>query len=405
MEFSSAGSHDPDGTIASYSWNFGDSSALSTDQNPTHTFTADGTYVVTLTVTDNQNYTGTAQKTITVSETANASPTAVISATPLTGKAPLDVTLIGSGSSDPDGTIESYEWSFGDSTANAAEPDTFHTFANPGTYTVTLTVIDDGGAVATETEIITVAANQAPTAVAGATPSSVRVSEDVTFSSTGSGDSDGTITYSWDFGDSSALSADPSPTHAYSSAGTFTATLTVTDDNSVSASDTVDVVVTVNPAPNAVIETDTTSGQGPLLVNFDGTSSSDDGSIVSYLWDFGGGQTSTDAEASFTFTTVGTHPVTLTVTDNENASDTESVNIIVDPVPNQAPNAAAAATTPITGKAPLAVSFSSAGSDDPDGDIESYEWSFSDGGSSTDPNPTPHLHHCGDLHGDADRHR
>ena len=174
----------------------------------------------------------------------------------------------------------------------------------------------------------------------------------------------------------------------------------------MSASDTVDVVVTVNPAPNAVIETDTTSGQGPLLVNFDGTDSSDDGSIVSYLWDFGGGQTSTDAEPSFTFTTVGTHPVTLTVTDNEGASDTESVNIIVDPVPNQTPNAVAAATTADHGqgarwrcRSPRPVRMI------PTATIESYEWSFSDGGSSTDAEPDPHLHHAGHLHGDADRHR
>ena len=86
------------------------------------------------------------------------------------------MTLIGSGSSDPDGTIESYEWSFGDSTPNASEADTFHTFTNPGTYTVTLTVVDDGGAVAVASKVINVAANQAPTAAAGATPSSVRVS-------------------------------------------------------------------------------------------------------------------------------------------------------------------------------------------------------------------------------------
>ena len=58
VALSSAGSHDPDGTIASYSWDFGDGSALSTAQNPDHTFTADGAYVVKLTVTDNSNAIG-----------------------------------------------------------------------------------------------------------------------------------------------------------------------------------------------------------------------------------------------------------------------------------------------------------------------------------------------------------
>ena len=88
---------------------------------------------------------------------------------------------------------------------------------------------------------------------------------------------------------------------------------------------------------------------------------------MSYLWDFGGGQTSTDPQPSFTFTSVGTHPVTLTVTDNEGAPDSATVNIVVDPVPNVPPTAAATATSPTTGKAPLAVSFSSAGSHDNDG--------------------------------------
>ena len=387
VALSSAGSHDPDGTIASYSWDFGDGSPLSADQNPDHTFTADGAYVVKLTVTDNSNAIGITQKVIHVGSAANASPVPVINAPVTAGKAPLDVALIGSGSSDPDGTIESYEWSFGDSTPNSSEADTFHTFANPGTYTVTLTVVDDGGAVAVATKIITVAANQAPHAVASANPLVATVGEAIDFSSLGSGDDDGVIaSYSWDFGDSGPGSAQANPTRAYSAEGTYTAELTVTDDNGLSATDSVTVTIDTNPHPVAVINTDVTSGQGPLAVAFDGTDSSDDSSIVSYLWDFGGGQTSIDAETSFTFTTSGSHPVTLTVTDDEGAIGTASVTIVVDPEPNLPPTAVATNTSPKTGKAPLAVSFSSAGSHDNDaGTIETYEWTFSDGGSSTSP--------------------
>ncbi|RME28685.1 MAG: PKD domain-containing protein, partial [Candidatus Zixiibacteriota bacterium] len=53
VSFSSAGSNDPDGSITAYSWDFGDG-ATSTAANPTHTYSAAGTYTVTLTVTDNQ---------------------------------------------------------------------------------------------------------------------------------------------------------------------------------------------------------------------------------------------------------------------------------------------------------------------------------------------------------------
>ena len=170
-------------------------------------------------------------------------------------------------------------------------------------------MVDDGGAVSVATKVINVAANQAPHAVASATPLVATVGEDIDFSSLGSGDDDGVIaSYAWDFGDGGPGSAQANPTRAYGAEGTYTATLTVTDDNGLSATDSVTVTVDANPHPVAVINTDVTSGQGPLTVAFDGTDSTDDGSVASYLWNFGGGQTSTDAETSFTFTTVGHAP-------------------------------------------------------------------------------------------------
>jgi probable HAF family extracellular repeat protein len=66
VSFSSAGSDDPDGGIAGYSWDFGDGSAASTDANPAHDYTSSGTYIAVLTVTDNQGLTATAQVDIKV---------------------------------------------------------------------------------------------------------------------------------------------------------------------------------------------------------------------------------------------------------------------------------------------------------------------------------------------------
>jgi PKD repeat protein len=68
--FSSAGSNDPDGTIASYAWDFGDSST-SSSQNPNHTYAAGGTYSVTLTVTDNEGATGSVTHSVTVTAPAH----------------------------------------------------------------------------------------------------------------------------------------------------------------------------------------------------------------------------------------------------------------------------------------------------------------------------------------------
>ena len=64
VNFSSADSHDPDGSIAGYAWDFGDGT-VATDANPSHTYTVPGTYIAVLTVTDNQGLTAAAQVEIT----------------------------------------------------------------------------------------------------------------------------------------------------------------------------------------------------------------------------------------------------------------------------------------------------------------------------------------------------
>jgi PKD repeat protein len=75
------------------------------------------------------------------------------------------------------------------------------------------------------------------------------------------------------------------------------------------------------------------------------------------------------------------------VTDNGGLSSTATVTITVAPPPNEPP-VAAVSVTPASGYAPLNISFSSAGSSDPDGTITAYSWNFGDGGSSTAVNPS-----------------
>jgi len=149
--FSSAGSLDPDGTIAGYLWDFGDGSATSTDANPTHTYVTANTWVATLTVTDSLGATKTAQVSVDVPTTPNQPPLAAGSATPNQGPAPLAVQFSSAGTTDPDGdVITSYLWDFGDGITSTAQNPT-HTYVALGDFAATLTVTDPSGATDTAT--------------------------------------------------------------------------------------------------------------------------------------------------------------------------------------------------------------------------------------------------------------
>jgi PKD repeat protein len=141
-------STDPDGFIVGLLWDFGDGTT-STEQNPVHTYSAAGTYTVTLTVTDDDGATDSVSKDITVTE-PNLPPVADFTYT-ING---MTVTFTDN-SYDPDGVIVSWLWDFGDGNTST-EQNPIHTYAAPGSYTVTLTVTDDDGASSSVSKIITI---------------------------------------------------------------------------------------------------------------------------------------------------------------------------------------------------------------------------------------------------------
>ncbi|QAA77296.1 MAG: hypothetical protein BIP78_1530 [Candidatus Bipolaricaulis sibiricus] len=155
ITFDGRGSSDPDGTITAWAWNFGDG-ATGTGSQIQKRYSAAGTYTVTLTVTDNRGATGTTTRTVVVTP-PNQPPTASFTFSPANPNPGQNVTFDASGSSDPDGTIVSYAWSFGDgTTSTVTTANVTKAYASAGLYTVTLTVTDNLGATGTATRTIQV---------------------------------------------------------------------------------------------------------------------------------------------------------------------------------------------------------------------------------------------------------
>jgi len=149
------------------------------------------------------------------------------------------VSFNGSQSIDPDGTIIFYRWNFGDGSSQILDISPEHTYADPGIYTVTLTVVDDDGrssmANTTATIQSVIFINDPPVATYNA-PSTVTVGQEMSFDASLSNDTDGTIVgYRWDFNGDGTYEIDwvttPVITTTFSSSGSFVVTLEVIDNN------------------------------------------------------------------------------------------------------------------------------------------------------------------------------
>jgi len=245
VQFNGTASSDPDGFITTYSWNYGDGTPPESGNVRFHQYTAAGLYTVTLTVTDNGGATDTEMYALRVGA-ANLPPHAAATASPNPTTVLQWVRFDGSASTDPDGTIASYSWNFGDGTPPGTGSVVFHQFTSMGTYPVTLTVTDNGGATDSGTVSVLVSTtNRPPVAVFGYTPPSPGVGELVTLNGSGSYDPDGTVvSYQWDLdGNGTTDAVGPVTTVRFYSPGVRPVRLTVTDNGGLSNSVTQGVAV------------------------------------------------------------------------------------------------------------------------------------------------------------------
>ncbi len=155
MSFDGSGSRaNGSATITNYLWSFGDGTS-STGATVTHSFKSAGTYAVTLTITDSNNLSNsTSTPVIVTPAVSNNAPKAAICEAKSTGTFPLTVSFDGSCSTDSDGSIASYIWSFGDGSVGSGKTAS-HTFTTEAEFLVTLQVSDNQGAIGTATTKIT----------------------------------------------------------------------------------------------------------------------------------------------------------------------------------------------------------------------------------------------------------
>lgn len=395
VSFDGSGSRGTNGgVITSYEWDWDGDGTYDTapSANPvaTHTFATKGTYAVKLRVTDS----GGSDET-TVSIPVTVPPTASFTMDNPTPLSQVPVHFDASGSNDSDGQVVRYQWDLdGDGVYErdtGGVPSLDAAFPTSGTRTVHLKVTDDNGAVGIDSVDVTVS-NRKPVAAAAVQNPPAIVGAITTVDGSLSSDSDGVVKkYEWDLDNNPAtgpggfeVDGGMSPTTAYTIAasGNYTVRLRVTDNSNETDTTTLNFVAT--KAPIAVMGASASEVRPGTPVTFDPAGSADQdatGSIVSWKFDFGDGSpavTNSDGSpVTHTFTAFGDFTVTLTVTDDQGA---KSVKTVVVHVVNKPP-VATVAISPQPAKTGDQITFSAAGSSDPDGQVVRYEWDLDGNGT------------------------
>jgi PKD repeat protein len=381
--FDGKGSYDPDGTVVTYYWDFGDGTT-SFNPTPVHNYPGIGTYTVTLTVTDNDGATDTTTTTV---EVYNTPPVAEFTYDQPSPEFCEPIHFYDASSdSDPCDTLIHY-WDFGDGqTSTDISP--VHTYDASGTYSVTLTVTDGYGATDTISYDVTVINNPPHADFYPDDWSLYWCDQPFQFWDV-STDPDwcDSLTYEWDFGDGSPINNDQNPTHEYSWPGTYTVTLTVTDEagESDSYSSSVDVY---NDQPYADFSADDWSlywCDQPFQF-WDNSNDNDFCDSLTYEWDFGDGSPiNNDQNPTHEYSWPGTYTVTLIVTDQFGSTDShsDSVDVI-----NEQPVADFSANQNTLSWCEQPFEFYDYSYDNDGCGPLTYDWDFGDGETSSDQEPS-----------------
>ncbi len=356
-----SGSHDPDGSIVSYEWDFGDGD-IASGVEVSHSYSEPDSYTVTLTVRDNKGKVDTDTCLVTVNEAPPETGTLSVDTEPVKGEVFVEGESWGTAPQVRELEIGLYDISFG-AVDGYVTPDSVEVEVKVdettdvlGTYVV---IPQDMGVLNIDTEPV---------------KGEVFV-DDISWGIAPQSQVVEAGTYSISFGEVTGY-VKPEPTEAVVEPGLTT-----------------DIVGTY---------TEITEKQPPVAdaggpyscdryetILLDGSGSHDpDGEIVSYEWDFGDGTTGTGVKPSHTYSSKGTFTVTLTVTDDDALTDSDTTTVKVSkpyqppsPRPNKKPKADAGLNVKISMGS--IIHFSGADSYDKDGKIVDYRWDFGDGTTTT----------------------
>jgi len=329
----------PADEIVSWRWNFGDGQWSNQTSNAPalHTYGWNGTFMVTLTVIDEDGSQDSISSNITVLDSLPDADFSASSYAPIEGQA---VTFSDQSDFTAD-DIVSWSWDMGDGTwVNRTIGGSFqYTYGYNGTYWVTLFVRDIDGSEDSITEQITVQ-DSAPVASFSISTSSPAEGQEVTFTDTSTFPVNEIVSWSWDLGDGTLMGGSVPVHHTYADNGTYLVKLTVTDvDGNVNIT-TMSIVVT-DTSP--VISTFYTAGGASTYkewdeIVFEVAASAQWDDIVLYQWDFETVTFQADDETEFNSTqyrynSSGTYRITVRVCDKDSYSEAYIQVTINDPAP------------------------------------------------------------------------
>lgn len=356
------------GTPVTWSWTFGDGTAAAVP-DPEKIWTVEGTYAVTLTVTNAEGTSSTQSAEIRVApEDVLLPPNADFTFSSDAIEVGETVTF----ENRTTGPTDSILWDFGDGTTSTDEVVT-HTFERPGLFNVVLTATNEAGSSTSSIDITVLAAVEAPTAAIAPFPRTVLTDQFVTLESVSL---NAPTTFVWGFGDGNSDRGE-SVRYAWSEPGEYRLFLQV--ENSA-GSDRAIADITVESRVVPPVAQFTQSATNVLVgeaVLFTNTSLNEPDRLT---WDFGDGTTSTEASPSYAFAEPGQYQVVLRAT-NDAGTDRAAVNInVIRPVEPPVASFTTSTNTVATGQD---VVFTDTSTNNP----SSWLWEFESSGEATNQNP------------------